>query len=440
MKPTPLLLALLCGCAPKAPPGQLHETDIQLRSFDYTWERVRDTYHDPDMDGLNWEAIREELRPSAQQATNNDSLRTVLHDLLSRLEASHFQVVPQSLYEASHGEQPAETSVPGAPPPSGTVGVELRWVENSLRVTQVRENSPAALAGIQRGYKVVSIDGFHPETIIDTAQDTHSIPHLLARSANNALTGNPGASVTLSLENTASEPDTVTLTRVESVGDVVQLGYLPPITVVFEHSLLRTNSPSPVGLIRFNAFMQPVGTRFTEAMVDLIAQDIRGLVVDLRGNPGGVVAMTMGMAGHFMNESGLSLGTMTQRYMSLQLKVIPRAAAQQFDGPLAILIDELSASTSEVFASGMQSLGRARVFGNTSAGMALPSIFEVLPNGDGLQFAIGDLHGPNGQRLEGLGVVPDVAIPLTTSALLADEDPALDAAMAWILTESQENQ
>jgi len=102
---------------------------------------------------------------------------------------------------------------------------------------------------------------------------------------------------------------------------------------------------------------------------------------------------------------------------------------------VAILLDELSASTSEVFASGLQALGRARVFGNTSAGMALPSIFEVLPNGDGLQFAIGDLHGPSGQRLEGLGVTPDVPISLSAAALQAGEDPVQDAAIAWLLTQ-----
>ncbi|MEE2750830.1 MAG: S41 family peptidase [Myxococcota bacterium] len=436
MKPALFMVALLCACPPKAPPGQTNETHIQLASFDYAWQRVQDTYHDPNMEGLNWEAIRDELRPIAEQATDNESLRVVLHDLLSRLDASHFQVVPQSLYEVSHHAPALPEGAPATPPPSGTVGLELRWVEDGLRVTQVAENSPAALAGIQRGYTVLAIDGFNPQAIINNAQDLHSLPHLLARAANSALTGNPGSVVTLSLEDT----EAVSLTRVESAGDVVQLGYLPPITVVFEHALLNPGSPSLIGLIRFNAFMQPAGTRFTEAMIDLIDQNIDGLVIDLRGNPGGVVAMTMGMAGHFIPEPGLSLGTMTQRHMKLTLKVIPRAPAQQFDGPVAFLIDELSASTSEVFAAGMQSLGRARVFGNTSAGMALPSIFEVLPNGDGLQFAIGDLHGPDGQRLEGMGVVPDTPITLTTSALSAGTDPIQDAAMAWILAEQQEHQ
>ena len=435
MNPTLLILALLSGCAPKAPPTQTGETNIQLQSFDYAWQRVRDTYHDPNMEGLNWNAIREELRPQAEGAQGNEETRDVLHDLLSRLDASHFQVVPQSLYEMSQGGQTNNLGAVETPPPLGTVGLQVRWVEEALRVTQVTENSPAAVAGIRRGYKILSIDGFEPQAILDKAEDTQSLAHLLARAANSALTGNPGTPVTLAIADLGSQEDTLVLTRIESAGDVVQLGYLPPITVVFEHTIIEQDAPASIGLIRFNAFMQPVGTRFTEAMVDLMAQDISGLVIDLRGNPGGVVAMTMGMAGHFINSPGVSLGTMTQRHMRLTLKVIPRAPSQQFQGPVAILLDELSASTSEVFASGLQALGRARVFGSTSAGMALPSIFEVLPNGDGLQFAIGDLHGPSGQRLEGLGVNPDVPISLSAAALQAGEDPVQDAAIAWLVTQ-----
>jgi len=218
---------------------------------------------------------------------------------------------------------------------------------------------------------------------------------------------------------------------VESPGQVVQLGYLPPITVIFEHELAREG----VGLIRFNVFMHPVGSRFTKAMVDLLGLGAKAMVVDLRGNPGGVVALTMGMAGHFVGTPGQSLGRITQRQMDLELRINPRISDQRMDGPVAILVDGLSASTSEVFAAGLQGLGRARIFGTQSAGMALPSIFEALPNGDGLQFAIGDLHGPTGLRLEGQGVTPDHLVPLTVEALEAGRDPALEAALGWIETE-----
>jgi carboxyl-terminal processing protease len=109
----------------------------------------------------------------------------------------------------------------------------------------------------------------------------------------------------------------------------------------------------------------------------------------------------------------------------------------RFLGPLAILVDGCSASTSEIFAGGMQDLKRARVFGMRSAGAALPSMFERLPNGDGFQYAIANYISEGGKQLEGAGVIPDETAGPTRRELLGGHDPALDRALAWI--ESSKN-
>jgi carboxyl-terminal processing protease len=123
---------------------------------------------------------------------------------------------------------------------------------------------------------------------------------------------------------------------------------------------------------------------------------------------------------------------MTTREATLDFVANPRGKSQLYEGPVAILVDGMSVSTSELFAAGFQETGRARVFGQTSAGMALPSIIETLPNGDRLQFAVADLTGPSGRRIEGAGVIPDVVTIPTREQLLAGRDPALEAALAWI--------
>jgi len=281
------------------------------------------------------------------------------------------------------------------------------------------------------GDRIVAIGDLDPQALTDKAKSQHRPETFVARAASKAFSGSPGETLTLTLAGPSGISRDATITRAESPGDVVQLGYLPPLTVVFHEELLTEG----VGLIRFNVFMQPAGSRFTQAMTHLLEQGAQGMVVDLRGNPGGVVAMIMGMAGHFVGTPGQSLGQITQRHMTLYLRINPRLPEQRLEGPVAILVDELSASTSEVLAAGLQGLGRARVFGTRSAGMALPSIFEVLPNGDGFQFAIGDLHGPNGKRLEGQGVQPDVVVPLTASQLEARQDPVMNAAVDWIQSE-----
>jgi len=157
-----------------------------------------------------------------------------------------------------------------------------------------------------------------------------------------------------------------------------------------------------------------------------------GLVIDLRGNPGGIGAMAMGMAGFLTDKPDQRLGTMYMRGATLKFVINPRAGA--YTGPVAILVDRLSASTSEIFAGGLQDIGRARVFGERTAGAALPSVFARLPNGDGFQYAVANYISEGGQALEAHGVTPDVEVKLTRQGLLAGHDAVLEAALEWIRT------
>jgi carboxyl-terminal processing protease len=162
-----------------------------------------------------------------------------------------------------------------------------------------------------------------------------------------------------------------------------------------------------------------------------------GLVIDLRGNPGGVAAMVMGTAGHLL-DTVVTLGVMRSREATLRFVSNPRRANARgervtpYAGPVAILVDGMSASTSEFFAGGLRSVGRARVFGQTTSGQALPAQMERLPNGDVLYHAVADFTLPDGTRIEKVGVTPDEAVSLTRKSLLAGHDPVLDAAIRWI--------
>jgi len=150
----------------------------------------------------------------------------------------------------------------------------------------------------------------------------------------------------------------------------------------------------------------------------------------LRGNPGGIGAMAMGMAGWFVDKPGQRLGTMTLRAATLNFVINPRAGA--YAGPLAVLVDGSSASTAEIFAGGLKDLGRARVFGTRTAGAALPSVITRLPNGDGFQYAIANYVSFSGQALESNGVIPDVEVQRTRETLLAGRDTVIEAALDWI--------
>lgn len=195
-----------------------------------------------------------------------------------------------------------------------------------------------------------------------------------------------------------------------------------------------------VGLIAFNIWLPELGPQLERA-VDSV-RTCRGIVVDLRGNPGGLGVMVMGFGGYFVDTTR-SLGTMRSRQVTLRFVINPRLSRPDgrtvptFSGPLAILVDPLSASTSEIFAAGMQRIGRARVFGEPSARAALPALTERLPSGDVFVHAVADFTDPDGRRVEGAGVVPDEIVPLTVADLLAGKDAPLEAAVRWIASEKK---
>ena len=147
--------------------------------------------------------------------------------------------------------------------------------------------------------------------------------------------------------------------------------------------------------------------------------------------------MLMGISGQFVTERK-ALGVMKTRDSELKFTANPRIVSasgqrvQPYGGPVAILVDAMSGSASECFTGGMQSIGRARVFGQVSMGQALPALFDRLPNGDVLIHAYGDFVTATGTRLEGRGVIPDEIVPLRREDLLEGRDRTLEAALAWI--------
>lgn len=205
---------------------------------------------------------------------------------------------------------------------------------------------------------------------------------------------------------------------IDSDDKVVTFGNLPEMHLIFETKLL----PSGTGYIRFNEFLDPVSLmpKIEKAVKDYA--NAPGIILDLRGNRGGIGIMAMGIAGFFISEPGQKLGEMTMREATLKFVVFPRA--EIYKGRLAILVDSGSASTTEIFAQGMQDLGRARIFGTLTAGAALPSDIVLLPNGDRFQFAEASYTSVKGKVLEGNGVTPDVE--------LRDPAAVIDAADAWI--------
>jgi carboxyl-terminal processing protease len=221
----------------------------------------------------------------------------------------------------------------------------------------------------------------------------------------------------------------VSLKLVRGPGQAAKLGHLPLTYINFEYRKL----PDQVGYIHFNAFLDAprLIKEYEAALLD--EHNSRGVVIDLRGNMGGLVFLAMGMSGWFVDQPH-SLGKMQRKDNSLKLAINPRNP--RFDKPVAILVDECSVSCAELFPGGLQELKLARVFGSRTAGQVIPSQVVKLPTGDGFQFAVAGLESESGLVWEGNGVQPDEPIALTRKLLQEDSDPVLTAALKWIAVEA----
>jgi len=391
-------------------------TQLDLDSFEKVWTTIRDKHWQVKPAGLDWQAIHDEYRPKVENAASHEAARAVMQEMLGRLKESHFAIIPGVVYSAidDEGEGP------------GTAGIDVRVLDGHAVVTSVDPGSPAEKRGIRPGWQIERTHGIDLEPLIKQGRSNPAIHELqLTRAVLARLSGPIGGTLDATFLNSSGSKVNVSLDLTAPRGQPSAFGNLPPQHVWFESKKLGST-----GYFRFNMFLDlpRVMAAFQQTVEGCQACD--GLIIDLRGNPGGIGGMAMGMAGFLVDKPNQRLGTMYLRDSTLNFVVNPRADV--FSGPVAILVDGCSASTSEIFAGGLKDLGRARVFGTHTAAAALPSAFERLPNGDGFQYAVANYISEGGQPLEGLGVTPDVLVELTPGALLAGHDPVVEAALNWI--------
>jgi len=426
--------------APLASPLEEREITVAVAvaTFDSAWAKVRNTYYDTTLKGLDWNAVRRELRPRAERAATRAELRVVLGDMLSRLGDSHMTVLPRE-FSSSPPNDSEEESGPGG------VGIETRLVGRSLVVSRVEPGSAAAAAGVRAGWTVDRIDDVQLDSAIATLNSEHDTRIRRAASIQvmarlqQRFQGPANSRVDAVFRDGTGHVRHLTLERMPLVGQPVKLGHMP-LFVVNVSSKRLENVPvanSCIGVVRFNYWLLPVMAKLSAAMSSF--QQCAGVIFDLRGNVGGLAAMLSGVSG-FVADTAVTLAVVHSRGQEIRYDVFPRRTTtsgervRPFSGAVAILIDPLTVSTSEVFAAGMRQVApqRTRLFGERSAGQALPAVIYKLPTGDVLMHAVGDLRLPDGTRIEGEGVRPDVETPLRQSDLLLGRDSAMDEALRWI--------
>ncbi|MGH9846261.1 MAG: S41 family peptidase [Blastocatellia bacterium] len=404
--PTPVVVG--------APPSGEKPEDLRRKTFDIVWQTVKDKHFDPRLGGVNWDRVRGQYEPRAAAATSDPELYRVLQEMLGELHQSHFNIIPPEAIIPEEEKQPG-----------GGIGIELRMIDGAAVITRVEPDSPAFRAGLRTGFVIKKAGGKSVEQFAGQVARSNQSEAMnavrITRRILGEVNGEPGTTTLLTVLDGRNTPREAAVGRERLKGELSPpLGNFPPQYTEFESKRLGGN----IGYIRFNIFTTPVIGMVRQAIRDL--RDTDGLVFDLRGNPGGVGGIAVSIGGQLVAKGG-SFGTMKMRTSEVKFAVFPQQDA--YAGPVAILMDGMSASTSEIFAAGMQELGRAIVVGERSAGACLPSYFQKLPTGAIFQFAVADFKTPKGILVEGRGVTPDLEVKWNRASLLAGRDAQLDAAI-----------
>jgi len=465
----PLLLVALgvLNFSPVAAANTREQTQVQeptlsaerleqhIQSFEYIWKSIKANHWDPDLNGVDWDQAKADLLPKVKEATTDNQARAVMNELLERLEQSHFGIIPSSSYnrleeestviddsdsdESDDSDSDTDSdsdsdNMDDADPEPGYTGMNIRLIGDQFLVTKIMDGSPAARSGVKTGWIVKAIRGREMSSLIEVASEIDGVMRPETQAGlimYSRLHGDTGDTIDMTFLDGDDQTQERTLTFDKAPGVMGSVGELPDMLIEVEAETLEDG----IGYFRLSMFMSPGTVLPTYQRFIKDHADAQGIVIDMRGNFGGIILMAPGMINWLIDEKGLTLGTMKMRDQvrgAFEIPLMLNPRRKNYTGKVAVLIDEMSISNAEILAAGLKDIGRARIFGTRTAGLVLPSTVERLPNGDGFQYAFASYTTGGGYILEGIGAIPDVDVQYTRKGLLDGHDEVLEAATDWI--------
>jgi carboxyl-terminal processing protease len=322
----------------------------------------------------------ERIRTEAVDAPSADALvEGAIEGMLGTLDDPYAEYYDPAAFAAFN--QSLDSSLSG-------VGLLLEETPEGPTVVRALPDTPAEAAGIETGERIVTVDG----------RDVGELP---LTAIVQLVTGAEGTQVTLGFEGGSQGPRTVELTR-----------------ATFEVPTLDAELlDDGAGLIQLMNFRENAAEQLRAAVQELLDQDATGIILDVRGNPGGLLNEAVEVVSVFVQDEVV----VTVRLPSGQNRVERAGTDGLVDVALVVLADEGSASASEIVAGALQDLDRAEVVGQPTFGKGTVQTVRPLSAGGGIKFTTAEYFTPSGDSIEGTGVQPDT---------LADADEQVAAAQA----------
>jgi carboxyl-terminal processing protease len=343
---------------------------------DEAWQIVNREYVDGTFNRLDWQKTRMELLK--RNYRNRQEAYVAIRSTLKKLGDPYTRFMDPQQFQSLNNQTSGEMSGVG-------IKLEVNPRTQQLVVAEAIENSPAAKAGIKSGDIIVAIDG-------------KSTKNMNLEGAISLIRGEIGKSITLKIARGGKSPFDIALTRAQ-------------IEVASVFSEVKQEGKLKVGYIRLAEFSSHSSEQMQKAIKDLNRKQVNAYVLDMRGNPGGLLQASVEIARMWL-DNGTIVKTVDRKGGNEDFRAVQGALTQL---PMAVLVDGNSASASEILAGALKDNRRAQIVGAQTFGKALVQSVHSLSDGSGMAVTVAHYYTPNGTDIGHKGVTPDVKVDLNVN-------------------------
>jgi len=350
--------------------------DSPKNVVDEAWQIVNREYVDRNFNQVDWEATRRELL--SRNYTSNEQAYEAIREALEPLGDPYTRFLDPENFEALTNQTAGELSGVG-------IRLEVNEDTKTLNIVEPIDNSPASKAGLQSGDIIEEIDG-------------KSTQGMTLKEASALIRGEIGTSILLKISRQGATPFDVTLTRAQ-----IQL---PSVRYS-----LKPEGKLQVGYISLDEFSSHAAEQMRRAIGDLNQEHVDAYVLDLRNNPGGLLHASIDIARMWL-EQGSIVSTIDRIGGKQEFSANQTSLTNL---PLVVLVNEDSASASEILTGALKDNQRATVIGTQTFGKAAVQSVHALSDGSGLAVTVSRYYPPSGIDITKRGITPDIKLGLTRS-------------------------
>ncbi len=346
------------------------------------------------------EVLNQLQRNYVEETKTQDVIYGAIRGMLNTLDP-HSAFMPPDMYKEMQVDTKGEF---------GGLGIQIGLKDERLTVIAPIEGTPADRAGVKAGDRILKIDGL-------------STKDVSLMDAVNKMRGPKGTKVVLTLERTGTpEPIDVSLIR-----EIIKL-----------QSVRSKMLDDQIGYLRLTQFQEQSGKDLTKALDTLRAQKVQSLILDLRNNPGGLLTAAVEVSELFLPKGKAVVSIKGRQGKSEEYTA--DGPHPTLDLPMIVLVNEGSASASEIVAGAMQDWGRAVVVGTTTFGKGSVQTIIPLSDGSALRLTTAKYFTPKGRSIQNSGIEPTITVRVAAPKETARRPPVRERDLDRHLKNESEQQ